>query len=60
MFTKGRIIFTIVFVVVFIIGMIYAYRKDMRQVKSWFGNVWQILLSVILIYLIYYIFVRFL
>ena len=58
MFTQGRIIFTIIFLVVFIVAMIIAYRKDMKQIKAWFGNTWQILLAVVTIVFLYYIFAR--
>jgi len=58
MFTQGRIIFTIIFLIVFIVAMIFAYRRDLKQVKAWFGNSWQILLAIITIFFIYYIFAR--
>ncbi|MFT6746149.1 MAG: hypothetical protein ACJAZ2_000487 [Glaciecola sp.] len=31
MFTKGRIIFALFFVVVFIVGLIWSYRKDIKE-----------------------------
>ena len=58
MFTQGRIIFTVVFVVVFIVAMIFAYRRDMKQIKGWFGSSWQVLLAIVTIIFIYYIFAR--
>jgi len=53
MFTNGRIIFTLIFIVVFIGGMIYAYRKDLKQVKAWFGQPYKVLLALLAILMIY-------
>jgi hypothetical protein len=59
MFTTGRIIFTLVFIVLFIAGMIYAYRKDMKQVRKWFPKPYLVLVGIIVIYLIYFLIARF-
>ena len=53
MFTSGRIIFTILFIVVFVAGMIYAYRKDLKQVKERYGKPYKVLLALLAILMIY-------
>lgn len=46
MFSQGQIIFSIAFVVVFVIAMIYVYRKDMPLHKTHYkGSMW-ILISI--------------
>lgn len=50
MFTTGRIIFTITFIAVFILVIIYSYRKDFAVNRIHFkGNIW-ILVFIILIF----------
>jgi len=31
MFTKGRILFALIFVIVFITGLVWSYRKDIKE-----------------------------
>ena len=38
MFTKGRIIFTIIFIISFIIFMVISYRKDAKNHKVYYKN----------------------
>jgi uncharacterized membrane protein (DUF373 family) len=41
MFTKGQIGFAIFFIVVFVIAMIYVYRKDLALHKKYYkGSYW--------------------
>ena len=41
MFTKGQMIFGIMFAVAFITALIYAYRKDLKLHKKYYpGTVW--------------------
>ena len=41
MFTKGQLIFGILFVIAFIITLVYAYRKDLKLHKKYYtGTVW--------------------
>lgn len=41
MFTTGKLIFTAIFVLVFITALIYAYRKDIKLHKKYYpGTVW--------------------
>tara|TARA_B110000003_G_scaffold259500_1_gene279568 strand:+ start:11833 stop:12030 length:198 start_codon:yes stop_codon:yes gene_type:complete len=38
MFTKGRIIFTIIFIIAFIIFMIISYKKDAKNHETYYKN----------------------
>lgn len=41
MFTKGQIIFGILFAIAFIITLIFAYRKDLKLHKKYYsGTIW--------------------
>ena len=47
MFSRGQLIFAICFVVVFIIAIIYTYRKDLKLHKQHYkGTVWVLLAFV--------------
>jgi cbb3-type cytochrome oxidase subunit 3 len=50
MFTGGRIIFALVFLVVFIIGMLYAYRKDIKTSRLHFSKSYLIIIGILLIF----------
>ena len=56
--TRGRIIFTIVFLVLFIIGMVWAYGKDKKDKPKYFKGTWKILLLIIIVFVLYYIATR--
>jgi len=44
MFSRGQIIFAILFAIVFIIALAYAYRKDLKLHKKYYkGNLWVLL-----------------
>ncbi len=44
MFSKGQIIFGILFAIAFIIVMVFAYRKDLKLHKRYFkGSAWVLL-----------------
>ncbi len=38
MFTTGRIIFAIIFIITFIIFMVFSYRKDAKNHKDYYKN----------------------
>ncbi len=41
MFTKGQLIFGILFAIAFTIALIYAYRKDLKLHKKYYpGTIW--------------------
>lgn len=58
MFTTGRIIFSVLFLVAFAAFLIWAYVKDARlQRKYYKGTLW-ILAILVAIWLVFYTFVR--
>jgi len=50
MFTTGRIIFTLSFLVAFILIMLYAYRKDIKTTRLHFAKSYRIILVILLIF----------
>lgn len=48
--TQGHLIFAAVFVLVFLIGITYAYRKDLKRVGKQYRKVWLIILMILVIY----------
>ncbi len=58
MFSKGRLIFVVFFIVVFIIGMIYAYRKDLRSIRQQYSGVHWVFLVLLIFLLILYMMVK--
>ena len=50
MFTTGRIIFTLLFSVAFIIAMLYAYRKDLKTIRHHFPKSYLIIVTILLIF----------
>jgi len=59
MFTTGRIIFTLIFIVGFASYLIWAYRKDAKLQRKYFKGTGMILLILVAIWLAFYAFVRF-
>jgi len=56
MFTQGQIIFGILFAIVFIIIMIYAYRKDLKLHKKYYkGTIWVLLAFIAFLALLLFI-----
>ncbi|MEW6773187.1 MAG: hypothetical protein AB1304_04220 [Bacteroidota bacterium] len=58
MFTKGRIIFVIFFIIIFIAGMIYAYRKDLKTIRQQYSGVYLVFVTLLVFLLILYILVK--
>jgi hypothetical protein len=52
MFSKGQIIFAIVFFLAFVIGISFAYRKDKQSNKDFFKGSYKILIFVLLVFFI--------
>lgn len=46
MFSKGQLIFGLVFAIVFIIIMIWSYRKDIKLHRIYYKNVWVVALGI--------------
>lgn len=53
MFTKGQMIFAACFVVVFIIAMIWSYKKDIKIHKKHYKNTFIILIAMFLVIAIF-------
>ena len=47
MFTSGQLLFAAFFVVLFVVAMIYAYRKDLKLHKQYYKGSYLILLGFI-------------
>ncbi len=58
MFTTGRIIFVIFFIVVFVVGLAWAYRKEKNIRKVHFPKSYKILLGLILLLILQFIIVK--
>jgi hypothetical protein len=59
MFTTGRLIFVFFFLFVFIVGLIYAYKKDIAKSPWYFKGSYKIILTLIGVYMLYFITVRY-
>lgn len=57
-FTTGRIIFVIVFVLIFTGGLLWAYRKDRRVTRLHFNKPYLILFSIIAFLTVLFIIVK--
>jgi phosphatidylglycerophosphate synthase len=54
MFSKGQIVFALIFFVMFIIGIIWAYRKDKGDNKIMFKGSYKVLLFALFIFFALY------
>ncbi len=54
MFSKGQIVFAFIFFVMFIIGIIWAYRKDKIHNKIMFKGSYKVLLFALFIFFALY------
>ena len=54
MFSKGQLIFALVFFICFVIGIIWAYRKDKGGNKSLFKGSYKILIFALLVFFALY------
>jgi hypothetical protein len=53
MFSKGQLIFAVLFVIVFAIAMIWSYRKDIKIHKKHYKNSFIVLISIFLVIAIF-------
>ncbi len=53
MFSNGQKIFGILFAVVFIITIVWSYRKDLKLHQKQYKNVWKIGLGILLIFALF-------
>ena len=58
MFTKGQLIFSLFFLVVFIIAMVWAYKKDSFLNKLHFKGASKTLLVIGILLLVLFLFVK--
>lgn len=58
MFTTGRIVFTLVFLVAFITYLVWSYRKDRKATKVHFNKPYLILIGILSFLTILYIIVK--
>lgn len=49
MFSKGQLIFGLVFAIVFIIVMIWSYRKDVKLHQIYYKKVWVVALGILIV-----------
>lgn len=47
MFTQGQLVFAVFFVIIFIVAMVYSYRKDFKLHKKFYKGSYIILLGFI-------------
>ena len=53
MFSKGQLIFAALFLIVFVMAMIWSYKKDIKIHKKYYKNTFVVLISIILAILIF-------
>lgn len=58
MFSTGRIVFVIVFILVFVAGLIWSYRKEKALNKIHFNKAYKVLLALILFLIVQFLIVK--
>jgi uncharacterized membrane protein len=58
MFTTGRLLFTLFFVVCFILGLVWSYRKEKNINKIHFNKTYRILFAIILFFTVLFLIVK--
>lgn len=53
MFSKGQLIFAVLFVIAFTISMIWSYKKDIKIHKKYYKNTFIVLIAIFLIIAIF-------
>ncbi|GIV29582.1 MAG: hypothetical protein KatS3mg028_0648 [Bacteroidia bacterium] len=59
MFSSGRLIFVLFFITIFIIGMIYAYRQDLKTIRQQYSGIYLVFITLTVFLLILYLLVKF-
>lgn len=54
MFSKGQLIFALIFFIAFVIGIVWAYRKDKAVNKIFFSGSYKVLLFVLFVFFALY------
>jgi hypothetical protein len=58
MFTTGKIVFALIFLVVFVLAMAWSYKKDSFSTKIHFKGATKTLLLIVLVFLALFLFVK--
>jgi len=58
MITQGRWLFVLFFILAFTIGMIYAYRKDLKTIREHYSGIYLVFIALLLFLLILYLLVK--
>jgi len=58
MFTTGRLIFVSIFVIVFLVGLIWSYRKEKAVSAIHFKKTYKVLIALILFIILQFIIVK--
>ncbi len=57
-FSDGQLVFAAIFFVVFVVAIVFAYRKDIKTTRWYAKGAWKVLLSIVGILTIFYLVVR--
>jgi uncharacterized membrane protein len=58
MFSTGRIVFVVIFVLVFVVGLIWSYRKEKPTLNIHFKKSYKILIGLILFVILQFLIVK--
>lgn len=58
MFSKGQIIFAILFFIVFVVAITFAYRKDKSKNAAYFKGSYKVLLFAVFVFIALFAFVK--
>jgi len=56
-FSKGQLIFALLFLVAFIVFMVFSYRKDKGSDKNYFKGTYKIIVTIIVVSTLLFLFV---
>lgn len=59
MFTTGKLIFALLFLVVFVAGMAWSYKKDNSSSKIHYPKPYKLLIFIILCFVLMFLFVKY-
>jgi uncharacterized membrane protein YozB (DUF420 family) len=57
-FSQGQIIFAIFFIIVFVTGIAWAYRKDYEKNKKYFKGTSAVLITILIVYFLFWFAVK--
>ena len=53
MFSKGQLIFAVIFIIVFAISMVWSYKKDIKIHKKHYKNTFVVAIAIFLVIVIF-------